>query len=67
MQALIRSTPEKDFPSVGRFREVHEEGAFNSPAWVTRFILDRLVNGAAVSVGPESPEMTVRLRVPDEH
>jgi benzil reductase ((S)-benzoin forming) len=69
MQALIRSTPEKDFPSVGRFRQVHEDGSFNSPAWVTRFILDRLVNGAAVPAGPESSgtEVTVRLRVPDEH
>jgi benzil reductase ((S)-benzoin forming) len=69
MQALIRSTPDEDFPAVARFRQVHDDGAFNSPAWVTRFILDELVGGAAVSAGPESPgtEMTVRLRVPDEH
>jgi NAD(P)-dependent dehydrogenase (short-subunit alcohol dehydrogenase family) len=69
MQALIRSTSDEDFPSAGRFRQVHEDGAFNSPAWVTRFILDQFVDGA--DPGPEGRQpdgagTTVRFRVPDQ-
>ena len=70
MQALIRATPDDDFPSAGRFRQVHEDGSFNSPAWVTRFILDQLVDGVDVAQsGPGTPldEVTVRVRVPDQH
>jgi hypothetical protein len=70
MQALIRATSDEDFPSAGRFRQVHEDGSFNSPAWVTRFILDQLVDGAdAAQPGLATPfdEITVRVRVPDQH
>jgi NAD(P)-dependent dehydrogenase (short-subunit alcohol dehydrogenase family) len=70
MQALIRTTPDEDFPSAGRFRQVHQDGSFNSPAWVTRFILDQLVDGAdPAHSGPGTPidEITVRVRVPDQH
>jgi benzil reductase ((S)-benzoin forming) len=65
MQALIRSTPPEAFPSVGRFRDVFEKGGFNSPAWVARFILDRLVDRPPRSEGTPAPD-AVRLRVPDE-
>ena len=64
MQALIRSTPADAFPSVPRFRRVHEEGGFNSPAWVARFILDELVGRPRGPHGGALEE--VRRRVPDE-
>jgi NAD(P)-dependent dehydrogenase (short-subunit alcohol dehydrogenase family) len=69
MQALIRSATVKQFPAVARFRQVHEEGAFNTPAWVARWILERLVDDGpsrGADWGP-GPEAGVRLRVPDEH
>lgn len=72
MQALIRAATDEDFPSVGRFRRVHADGSFNSPAWVTRFILDELVGEAVSAVegfrrGPWPDEISVRKRVPDQH
>ncbi len=63
MQTLIRSTPVADFPAVGRFQEAHRSGAFNSPRWVTRYLLDELVGPAVSGSGTGGP---VSLRVPDE-
>jgi NAD(P)-dependent dehydrogenase (short-subunit alcohol dehydrogenase family) len=40
MQAEIRSTPVERFPGVERFRDLQARGAFNSPAWVARQLLD---------------------------
>jgi NAD(P)-dependent dehydrogenase (short-subunit alcohol dehydrogenase family) len=65
MQALIRSTSPELFPSVRRFRRLHDEGSFNSPGWVARFILDRLVDLPA-GTGHGADAWTVRVRVPDE-
>ncbi len=68
MQALIRSTSENEFPAVRRFRQVHEDDGFNSPAWVARWILERLVDlspSPEIGGGP-GQEFSVRLRVPDE-
>ncbi len=31
MQAVIRDTPESDFPAVERFQQMHDEGALSSP------------------------------------
>lgn len=59
MQALIRSTPAADFPSVARFHQLFEEGAFNTPAWVAAFLLG-LVDDPGAAAGE------VRLRVPDQ-
>ena len=70
MQALIRSTPEGDFPSVARFHKAHQDGAFNTPAWVARFIVDRLLGDAdPTDDGPQQDAqgITVRVRVPDQH
>ncbi len=70
MQALIRATADEDFPSAGRFRQVHADGAFNSAAWVTRFILDQLVDDARGAPGDparDEHEPVVRVRVPDQH
>ena len=68
MQALIRATSDEDFPSAARFRQVHADGTFNSAAWVTRFILDQLVDDARPAVDPhDTDEFVVRIRVPDQH
>lgn len=70
MQALIRSTPEGDFPSVSRFLRAHEDGTFNTPDWVARFILDRLLDGADPAEDDRRPDgdgISVRVRVPDQH
>ncbi|MGO8871727.1 MAG: SDR family oxidoreductase [Acidimicrobiales bacterium] len=65
MQALIRATPPEDFPSVRRFHRIHTEGRFNSPAWISQFILERLLED--VSARGDGPDATgVRVRVPDE-
>jgi NAD(P)-dependent dehydrogenase (short-subunit alcohol dehydrogenase family) len=64
MQALIRSTPASDFPAVERFHEAHRAGAFNSPAWVTRYVLEELVDPVLAGRGGEDGGM-VRRRVPD--
>ena len=68
MQALIRSTPSEAFPAADRFRQVHRDDGFNSPAWVTRYIFKELVEPAASepTAGPQG-EPVVRQRVPDEH
>jgi benzil reductase ((S)-benzoin forming) len=68
MQALIRSTTVEEFPAVGRFRQAHRDGHFNSPAWVALWILERLVDDGAPPGGDRVPgdEGGVRLRVPDE-
>lgn len=39
MQAIIRGTDEADFPAVERFRALHRDAAFNSPAWVADHVL----------------------------
>ncbi len=59
MQTLMRETPVERLPAAGRFVALKEAEAFNSPAWVARFLLD-LAEG---TVRPES----VVMRVPDEH
>ncbi len=63
MQTLIRSTPVDAFPAVERFHEAHRAGAFNAPAWVTRYLLDELVGPAVSGSGVAGP---VSRRVPDE-
>ncbi len=62
MQATIRATDAADFPEVDRFVRLHEAGAFNSPDWVARFVLD-LADRAAADGGLGG---AVVLRVPDE-
>ncbi len=72
MQALVRSTPVEDFPAGDRFRRLHREEGLNSPGWVGRFILDRLLGGTVTSDAGRSHEGMsdagdgVRLRVPDQ-
>ena len=54
MQEQIRATPERDFPEVGRFRGLHEEGALRDPDEVARelwALLDgELDNGAVLDL-----------------
>jgi NAD(P)-dependent dehydrogenase (short-subunit alcohol dehydrogenase family) len=64
MQALIRATPADAFPAVERFHEAHRAGAYNSPAWVTRYMLEELVGPALMGSGPGAG--AVSRRVPDE-
>lgn len=59
MQELIRSCPPERFPTVGKFLDIAERDAFNSPAFVARCLLElAFVPGAAPS--------DVVWRVPDE-
>jgi benzil reductase ((S)-benzoin forming) len=58
MQAQIRTHDETTFPSIRRFRDLHEHGTWNSPAWVADHI-------AAILTGTLDPG-SVRYRVPDE-
>lgn len=58
MQAEIRATAEERFPEVGRFRAIHDRGAFNSPSWVGEKLLE-------LAFGDLEPA-PVLLRVPDE-
>jgi NAD(P)-dependent dehydrogenase (short-subunit alcohol dehydrogenase family) len=58
MQATIRTHDEASFPAVGRFRELHRTGAWNSPAWVADHLLGLLA-------GTWDPG-EVTARVPDE-
>jgi NAD(P)-dependent dehydrogenase (short-subunit alcohol dehydrogenase family) len=70
MQALIRSTPASEFPAVEGFHRAHRDGGFNSPDWVTRYVLEELVDPAASGdrpAGPTPDDPMVRRRVPDEH
>jgi len=72
MQALVRSTPIENFPAGDRFRRLHLQGGLNSPEWVARFILDRLVgetgrsDEGASHEGASHPGDGVRFRVPDQ-
>jgi benzil reductase ((S)-benzoin forming) len=47
MQAVIRATPETDFPTVGRFRDLHREGDLAAPADVATRLWDLLDGGVA--------------------
>ncbi|WP_421120011.1 SDR family NAD(P)-dependent oxidoreductase [Aquihabitans daechungensis] len=58
MQAQIRTHDESTFPAIERFRQLHETGAWNSPAWVA----DHL---AGLLTGALAPGQVV-YRVPDE-
>jgi len=58
MQAQIRTHGESTFPAIARFQELHETGAWNSPAWVA----DHL---AGLLTGALRPERVV-YRVPTE-
>ncbi len=68
MQALIRSTPAGDFPAVGRFLQAHRDGAFNSPGWVARYVLELVVAaGGSDGIVPSGQDpLVVRRRVPDQ-
>lgn len=59
MQEAIRASSDDVFPEAPRFRQQHEEGRMNSPAWVAEHIL-------RWAFGAERPE-GVLLRVPEEH
>jgi benzil reductase ((S)-benzoin forming) len=54
MQDQIRATPERDFPSVERFRGLHDAGELRSPETVARELwglLERdLENGAVIDL-----------------
>jgi NAD(P)-dependent dehydrogenase (short-subunit alcohol dehydrogenase family) len=65
MQALVRSTPPGSFPRVDRFHRIHEDQAFNSPAWVAQFIVEHCLDAAGGAASQEGTG-TVRLRVPPE-
>jgi NAD(P)-dependent dehydrogenase (short-subunit alcohol dehydrogenase family) len=66
MQALIRSTPAEAFPSVERFRRLHDESGFNDADWVADFILDHLADQPREGIGA-GDGISVRRRVPDQH
>jgi NAD(P)-dependent dehydrogenase (short-subunit alcohol dehydrogenase family) len=65
MQALIRAMPSDRFPDVARFRLIHDQGAFSTPAWVGACILERCLDPATRWV-PEPGRGAVHFRVPDE-
>lgn len=54
MQDEIRETPERDFPSVARFHELHDEGALRAPREVAgelwALVQGDLPNGSVVDV-----------------
>lgn len=58
MQTFIREQDEETFPAIGRFVDIHERGAWNSPAWVA----DHLLGILAGTLEPGD----VVYRVPDE-
>ena len=64
MQALIRATPESAFPDVGRFHRLGADGAFATPAWVARSILESCVD-PATRLRPAPGGGSVAFRVPD--
>jgi len=69
MQALIRSTPIGEFPAVERFRRAQRDGHYNAPAWVTRYVLEELVDPAFSDdrrPGAGADDPVVRRRVPDQ-
>lgn len=61
MQALIRSTPESDFPGRSKFIALKEQERFNTPEFVTDTILEWL------SALERNQTLDVCLRVPDQH
>lgn len=61
MQALIRSTPESDFPSRSKFIDLKEQEHFNSPEFVAETIL------GWISALNQNQPLDVCLRVPDQH
>ena len=61
MQSLIRSTPEKNFPSRAKFVSLKELERFNSP----EFVADTLLGW--VSALHQNQTLDVCLRVPDQH
>jgi len=65
MQALIRSTPVEAFPSVERFRRLHDEQGFNDAGWVADFILARWTDRPGEVAGSRGA-ISVRRRVPDQ-
>jgi len=58
MQELIRAADADTFPAVEKFRQIHAEGAANSPAWVA----DHLFGLLADTLRPDA----VAYRIPDE-
>lgn len=58
MQALIRTHDATDFPAIARFRELHETGEWNSPAWTADHLL-------AILAGTLTPDEVV-YRVPNQ-
>jgi NAD(P)-dependent dehydrogenase (short-subunit alcohol dehydrogenase family) len=58
MQAFIREQDAETFPAIGRFQEISDQGAWNSPAWIADHLL-------ALLTGALTPGDTV-YRVPDE-
>lgn len=58
MQARIRQADERRFPAIERFRSLHRDGAWNSPAWIAEHIV-------ALHEGRWDPGDVV-ARVPDE-
>ena len=57
MQAMIRETPEEDFPALERFLDLKRDGAFNSAGWVADQVL--------LHAFGDRPDDVV-VRVPDE-
>jgi len=64
MQSLIRATPATDFPEVGRFRRLGEEGAFTTPDRVAACIVERCLD-PATRWAAEPGKGAVHFRVPD--
>lgn len=58
MQAEIRTHDATTFPAIDRYRDLHETGRWNSPAWVADHLL-AILDGSLVPEG-------VRYRVPDQ-
>ena len=58
MQAFIREQDAETFPAIDRFIELHEQGAWNSPAWIADHLL-------GILAGTLTPPDVV-YRVPDE-
>jgi NAD(P)-dependent dehydrogenase (short-subunit alcohol dehydrogenase family) len=58
MQAMVRSTDERLFPAVERFRQLAVDDAFNSADWVAGHLLQ-------IAFGDERPEQVV-VRLPAE-
>ncbi len=59
MQALIRATPEADFPSLERFIEMKRDDSFNSVGFVAEHLL-------ALAFDPAAQTDEVDIRLPNE-